>query len=336
MRMAYVLRIIIISAYSMLILSGCSGHDEIPNTSFAIRLGASTHFDSRAPVNDLAGLSAVGTNVGLYGIVTTSGSASSLPAEDWAGIPLMNNVRTTSIDASTGSMSWTGNYTYPVEDGKSVRFLAYHPYASAGLSGNNYIIAPSSNRPPELHFTLTGNEDVMYASPVTGSKSITPGALVFNHVLTQIRFSIIDERGSFSGETLNSITFNGVNTTSSMNLESGALGAWGTSSDITFSGIDAPVSITGTANSPQELKSTIMLQPDLASFNLKVVTSKGSFESVVIRPTSGTNSGTSLDDRFAAGRSYLVKLTFRSLAELNITATVTPWIMDGTGEGVVE
>ena len=319
-----------------LFLSGCTQRDEF-DASLRIRLGAGTQqVQSRGAVNDLAGLSAVGGNVGIYSMVTESSSGTTLPGEVWGNTPLMDNIRTTSIDASTGAIGWAGNYTYPVEEGRYVRFCAYHPYAAAGLSGSNYVVAPAANRAPELYFTLTGSEDVMYATPVTGSKSVTPGTLIFNHALTQIRFRIVDETGNFSGETLNAITFNGVNTASSLNLESGALGSWGTPSDAISAGVSTPLSITGTTATPQEVGNPVMLQPGQASFSLKVVTSKGTFGAVSIRPTSSTDGGSTTESSFAAGRSYLVTLIFRSLTQLTATATVTPWVMDGTGEGIVQ
>lgn len=318
-----------------LFLSGCTSGEDA-DASLRIRLGAATRLQSRAAINDLAGLSAVGGNVGLYGMITTQSSSTTPLGEGWSLVPLMDNVRTTSIDGATGAIAWAGSYTYPVEENSYVRFCAYHPYAPVGLSGSNYVVAPAAGRAPELYFTLTGSEDVMHATPVTGSKSVTPGTLVFNHVLTQIRFRIVDETGNFSGETLNAITFNGVNTTSSLNLESGTLGSWGTPSDAISAGLSTPVTMTGTPAAAQEVGSPVMLQPGQASFSVKVVTSKGTFGAVSIRPTSSTDGGSTTESSFAAGRSYLVTLLFRGLTQLAVTAAVTPWIMDGTGEGVVQ
>lgn len=320
---------------SVMFLSSCTKSDDV-DSSLRIRLGVATPLQSRAAVNDLAGLSAVGDRVGIYGMVTSTSSGTTLPGEVWGNTPLMDNVCTTSIDASTGAIGWASSYTYPVEENSYVRFCAYHPYAAAGLSGSNYVVAPAAGRAPELYFTLTGSEDVMYATPVTGSKSVTPGTLIFNHALTQIRFRIVDETGNFSGETLNAITFNGANTTSSLNLENGALGSWGTPSDAISAGVGAPVNITGTAAVPQEVGNPVMLQPGQASFSVKVATSKGTFGAVSIRPTSSTDGGSTTESSFAVGRSYLVTLIFRSLTQLAVTATVTPWIIDGTGEGIVQ
>ena len=51
---------------------------------------------TRASVNDLAGLAAVGDKVGVYGVVTARTDALYAPlTSEWNGTPLMDNVRTT-------------------------------------------------------------------------------------------------------------------------------------------------------------------------------------------------------------------------------------------------
>lgn len=63
-----------------------------------------------------------------------------------------------------------------------------------------------------------------------------------------------------------------------------------------------------------------MLQPGLSSFVIRVVTSRGSYDRVVIRPTSVM--GETVETSFAAGRSYLITLTFRPLTGISLSATV--------------
>ena len=92
--------------------------------------------------------------------------------------------------------------------------------------------------------------------------------------------------------------------------------------------------ITGSEELPQEVGGEVMLQPDLSSFVIRVVTSRGSYDRVVIRPTSVM--GETVETSFAAGRSYLITLTFRPLTGISLSATVVPWQMGGTGSGVVQ
>lgn len=94
------------------------------------------------------------------------------------------------------------------------------------------------------------------------------------------------------------------------------------------------VPITGSEELPQEVGGEVMLQPGLSSFVIRVVTSRGSYDRVVIRPTSVM--GETVETSFAAGRSYLITLTFRPLTGISLSATVVPWQMGGTGSGVVQ
>lgn len=316
-----------------LMLCACTEQEAL-STGNLIRLGARTDNYSetvtRVSVNDLAGLSAVGNRVGIYGVVTERPDAASITLTDeWKDTPLMNNVRTTGIDAATGMLSWSDTYAYPLEEKKSVKFCVYHPYAEVAVSGRNYVEA-ASGASPALHFKLTGTEDVMWVQPVIGARRKAPGALTFSHKLTQIRFRLVDDEGDFAGTYLTGLVFSGVNTVSTLNLETGQLGAWSAPSDDLEFPLQAPVEIAGTTEAPQALTGEVMLQPGQSLFRLTVKTdSKGDFQNVEIRPSGG-------ETVFAAGHSYLVTLKFRERTTVALAAVVTPWVMAGTGEGIVE
>ena len=66
----------------------------------------------------------------------------------------------------------------------------------------------------------------MWVRPVTGSRREAPSALLFEHKLTQLRFRLVDDEGEFAGVTVTGLAFNGVNTASTLNLETGELGGW--------------------------------------------------------------------------------------------------------------
>jgi hypothetical protein len=119
-----------------------------------------------------------------------------------------------------------------------------------------------------------------------------------------------------------------------MNVETGELGDWGGSTDLALSGF-SPVPITRSSSAaPQLLDGELMLQPGAKSFTLRVVTSRATFDNVVIRPTSTVDG--QKETTFVAGRSYLVTLTFKQRLEIESGATVVPWVLGGTGEGIVQ
>ena len=309
-------------------LCGCSAKEELSGSSSAeIRLGVQGV--TRA-VNSLSDLSAVGDNLGIYG-VSASDASGAVPQGGWSSDNLvMDNVRTSGVDASTGVISWSGSYFYPVGTDRYVRFCAYHPYASGGTFS---IETSSAGASPRLRFTLSGQEDLMFAGPVVGSASLRPGLLTFRHKLTQLSFCLEDAGGAFSGATLESIVFTDANASGSMDLESGELGAWSAPAEIAVSGID-DVPITGTPDAPQNVGGEVMLQSGCESFNLRVVTSLGTFENVEIRPTSSVDGVP--ETTFAAGRAYRITLTFRQKNEIVLGASVVPWQAAGTGSAEIE
>ena len=322
--------LILLSMAAFCLLGGCSRTEGERNSQTEIRLG--TKGVTRA-VNTLGDLSDVGDRIGIYGVRIAGTSAGASGKESWGNELVMDNVRTSDVDPSTGSIGWAGHYYYPLEEDRSVEFCAYHPYAAAGSDGDWFVEAPAPGKAPALHFTLSGQEDVMCAEPVIGSRSRVPGPLEFRHVLTQLRFRLVDPEGAFAGETLDEIALLDVNTTGVMDIETGALGAWGDPAELAVPGIET-VPITGSEELPQEVGGEVMLQPGLSSFVIRVVTSRGSYDRVVIRPTSVI--GETVETSFAAGRSYLITLTFRPLTGISLSATVVPWQMGGTGSGVVQ
>ena len=310
-----------------LLLCACAERESLLPDGL-IRLGTradkSTDVRTRASVNDLAGLVAVGDRVGVYGVVTDRADASyaALTAE-WDTAPLMNNVRTTKIDATSGMLFWDGDYSYPPEENKRVKFCVYHPYAPVGTGGDNYVEAVAGHS-PVLHFKLTGAEDVMWAHPVTGSRRQVPSALILEHKLTQLRFRLIDDEGEFAGVKVTGLLL------TTLDLETGEPGGWSVASDAVRFPLKASVAITGTTDAPQILAGEVMLQPEQSVFRLTLKTDgRGDCSGIEIRPSGG-------ETVFRAGRSYMVTLKFRDHTAVALSAKVTPWVMDGYGEGMVE
>ena len=163
--------LILLSMAAFCLLGGCSRTEGERNSQTEIRLG--TKGVTRA-VNTLGDLSDVGDRIGIYGVRIAGTSAGASGKESWGNELVMDNVRTSDVDPSTGSIGWAGHYYYPLEEDRSVEFCAYHPYAAAGSDGDCFVEAPAPGKAPALHFTLSGQEDVMCAEPVIGSRSRVP------------------------------------------------------------------------------------------------------------------------------------------------------------------
>lgn len=313
------MRLIVKLSLALVLFVSCTQNEM--EGSDVIRLGVKPDAYTRASVNDVTGLVAVGNKIGVYGVKTKESNAFDLLSDDWILAPLMNNVCTKSIDTD-GKMIFSEIYTY--SDERNVKFCAYYPYAKVGTTGANYIEA-IEGQAPLLHFTLTGEEDVMYSTPVMGSRTSPDKVLLFNHALTQLRFKLVDANGIMTNAKVSGISFDGVNTTSTLNIETGELGTWGIPSNDIKVRTSYPFSVNG-----QELADVkVMLQPGLPNFTLNIATDKnGTYSGIKIKPDKTAT--------FEAGTSYLITLTFLDKTEMFAKATVQPWVMGGYGEGIVQ
>lgn len=303
------------------LLASCTQHDEFVDSGL-IRLGVKTGAYSRASATS-QGLAAIGDKIGIYGVVTKQNSAIDLLSNEWTLNPLMNNVRTTSVDETTGAITWANAYSYPQETGRYVKFCAYHPYAPAANSASGNYVEMKLGQAPLLHFTLTGSEDVMCATPVIGSRELTPGDLVFDHMLTQLRFKLVDTEGILQNAKVTKVVLNDVNTASTLNIETGELGEWGTPATLNVQNQAIAV------KNGVELEKAVMLQPGQSAFAMTVTTDNGTvYSGVKIKPDN--------DPAFLAGKSYLVTLTFRDKTEVKSFVTVQPWILGGYAENIVQ
>lgn len=198
---------------------------------------------TRAPVTaiDASNLS----SVGIYA-VRESGTTGQFP---WTASPYLSNQVPATM--SNGVVTFSPVIYYPM-GGSRLKFYGYFPRTTA-TSGNNYITAPGSSSPPVFNFTLTGQEDIMYAvSAPTGSYTAGNATLTFNHKLTQIQLNI-----SGLGGALSSIKLIGIKNKGAMNLDTGIITYNSTTVDLTLS-----LSVLGSTTVP------VMVPADVASYRV--------------------------------------------------------------------
>lgn len=322
-------------------LASCSQENEtlaVTDAEGVIRLGVEggSGVMTRGVVNTLEALSAEGTKVGLYAVKTAVTDASLPVSADWlSDTRPMTNVQTTSIDKTTGAMKWLNPevYIYPKNDvdGKNnVKFFAYYPYAAKGTAGDNYMVDAVATTAPKLNFTLTGSEDLMWATPVLGSRTQPAPALKFNHKLTQLSFRLMDGEGSFT-VTNGAVTdvMIEANTKGVMNIETGALSDWGTSSSLEVYKGSIPV----IGADPVPLAVTLMLQPGQVAFNVTLKAAGKDGSGVVTKMAEIKPMG---DATFLAGKAYLITLSLSGNVLIQLGASVVPWVEGGTGFGYID
>lgn len=147
--------------------------------------------------------------------------------------------------------------TYPVNGNDVYLYGIYPAQIFTHLSGNDMTV------------TITGQDDLMYASQAAGNKSTpTPVTFTFNHKLAQIKFKLNNLTGDTTETGNVSLIAIGPNS-ATLNLTDGSL------SNITGSGsFELPANKTFdqlTAGTPTDIAGELLLFPNCDySFSLKV------------------------------------------------------------------
>lgn len=174
-----------------------------------------------------------------------------------------------------------------------------------------------------------GSMDILYAGEISGSRAAAPVAgFVFNHVLTQIKFSIEAGDGLLNGTKLKSIKLNAPQVATGIDLKSNTLVTKTPSTPISVTIADGGIEIPDVAKSIDN--SELMIAPTTGkTMSLTVVTNDGTsdktFDNVVVTVDEG--------ESFAAGTAYTITLTFKE--KISVETTVTTW-KTSTASGTVE
>lgn len=271
----------LLTSMMLLLLTSCSNDMDEEFTDnrellVPVRLAISEiNPNTRAVVNGIGDITA--SNLGIYEVAegTTTGTF------PWTATPLLTNAAPSSFNGN--QLTFSPKLYYPL-GGRKVIFYGYYPRTTA-TSGTNYITAPGNGVAPTFNFTLTGQEDIMYAIS-TPNGSSTPGAtvtLTFNHKLTQIILNT-----SALGSLLTSVKILSVKNTGTMNLETGVISYGSGTADIMFNKAGL------TATNP------LMVPADVASYTLEAsILGLLVPRRYLIKPTSGN---------FLAGTVYTISI----------------------------
>ena len=199
---------------------------------------------------------------------------------------------------------------YPV-DGASLSFFAWAPAITP--------TAGTTTDAPVATYTLTGQEDLLWAADATGIGVSHPQqqpSFTFRHLLKQITFRVIAGEG-FPGDVyrVTSIKITGVQTAARLNTVSGTLTFDATpTADLTAyadpTGISIPTAGAG-------IPGSVMFAPG-TTFTISVTAGGTEYDDLTVT-LSGTDAG-------QAGKSHEVTLTFNG-SKLIVTSV---WMQDWT------
>lgn len=279
------------------ILAACTHETDVPQSGMSterIELNAS-----------MVGVQSRSAGVVLPGQVVTDVVfvRSDGDTPDWitASTSLLTEI---TASESGGKVLFNPVQFYPAENGK-VSMVAYHPATGGTLA--NGIVTYSDD-------SMTGQQDLMYAPVVSGSKDAKITAPVnFSHKLAQLRFKLVQGVGFPDDLPVTSISVEGTAKPLTLNVTDGTLTFAAATSGLTVfdNGNYQPVT-AGT-----EVVECLLVQPGV-SFTLTVTLQDGT--SLAGIPVTAFTT--------EASHSHLVTLTFVQGA-ISVTAEIAEWV-DGT------
>lgn len=277
---------------------------------------------------------------------------------------IINGARGTIVDnANTGSspqgISFANTYYYPRVSTKNYSFYGYHPY----VAPTNADVQIAEDQ-ITCRYVITGQEDILWgkavASPATGpdgkqydgynatyfrkfgTKPADPN-IAFTHLLSKMTFTLVKgadykvDNSGISEIKLISVPKNGDLVIASANVENseGTISWVGTTvnngtvtvdpnpaadniTDISVYKNETPLTMDDKTDRMDVPNSTVMLPSGLAEYELSV-TLNGSPTTLPIKPKNGGN--------FLPGYAYNVALTINGPMVVDITATLTDWII---------
>lgn len=254
----------------------------------------------------------------------------------------LTGVQFLQADSAEGTVDWTSATTAFVGtiakgEGGTISFpsLETHPHypTNAATTTNimGYYPAATSITEGNISITITGEEDVLYASAVSGSKA-TPvkSSMLFKHKLTQFKVVVKRAEDVLTDASNINVTVKNANTTFKMAIASGIITDWGLPQINTIKPVD-----NQSTTSDGYTSKGIMLQPELSTIELNV--SATNFTSKDITFKAVNNIGETGDTiKFGAGKSYTLTITFGAKDITGIGASIGKWEEGpNPGEGTV-
>ena len=290
---------ILLAVTAALAITGCSQNEDevIINNGNSVEInlngGVEATTVSRAAINKGEALSGIQ-------FVRVDGN-------DIGTLEDFSNVTITGAMAAGGAITFSPVQYYPSNGSTKANILGFYPVATSITAG-------------VATMTITGDEDVLYASYVSGSKETpitTP--LSFQHKLTQFKFVVKRDAASTDADITNvAVTIKDANAIFKMSLVDGVLSDWGTPISTINPITNATASVTGTVET-----AGFMLEPNLTSLVLTVSATGYDSSDVTI---TGTDGG-----KFEMGKAYTITLTFKGKS-ITPSGAIAEWTT-GTGGG---
>ncbi|WFE85748.1 fimbrillin family protein [Parabacteroides chongii] len=213
-----------------------------------------------------------------------------------------------------GTIDFDSNIQYYPVNNNKVHFVGVY----TGLSTD-----PKLETGNVMPITITGAEDILYASSVNVGTRLAPGTqkISFKHKLTQIKFTLQKAAGVADNIQITTMKITkaskaDIHNTCNMNLATGELTTWaGSITEGIIINNTPSTALTETASTATE---GVMLEPDITSITVEV--SSSAFPNNTLTATiPGVSSG-----KFSAGTAYTIALTVKAQS-ISGNASINDW-----------
>lgn len=239
-------------------MMSCTENEVIENAGNkkVVKFGTAVSSTTRAAITDITALQTSGFTVYAY---NTGAEA--------AGTGLLNKVFMDNLAVSYSAPNWsfTGTYYWPLSD--NIQFFAYATDAAA-----TYNVAADAKY-PTIDYTIAADaaqqKDFVVAEAVNQTSSDNVVTLKFNHVLTQVNFSVQGDDENLTYK-ISSLNIEGVANTGTYSYGTDIWTATGTAGTYTYP-IATNASVTGaTAVELDQDKGALMLMPQTLTAAAKI------------------------------------------------------------------
>ena len=293
------------------LLAGCSAGEEAGNAlpddapvPILLGSGLSMEAATKAPVTTNDPFTA-----GIAGW-ETKGTPDYTAAPTWGGDDVTIDATASTVPAA---VTWSPQQYYHADEDMNTYMIAWHPAGTWNAADNTVTLTPTD-----------GSADVLWASPVQGSKADkgTPLNLAFDHLTAQLNFQVVAGTGLAAGTTVQEITVQRVQVPTGLKVADGTLIAGTAANYAALTGgtdvIGSPAAAVG---------NPLMIVPTGGNTLTVSVKTSGS-----AAPLTGT---VTLTENMQAGKAYTITLTFTQAA-IDVTSTVAEWTTVSGGEGIIK
>lgn len=259
----------------------------------------------------------------VFAVTAYKGAAA--PGSDYSNAYFSNEAVNSDAD---GKLDFTTAQYYPA-DAQKLYFYAYSPVSTTGYTQGTSSAAPTTA------WTLTGKEDLMYASVTEGIAKAGAGAqqsqpnFTFNHLLKQVRFKLV--RGTGFGDNISAerISITNCKTAASLNLITGKLVFSGEASTLSLPRTTGTTYPIAGSESATEIDDCILCEPG-ANLDIEVEAQGITYKTTVTLKSNDTGVTAG-----GAGVSHLVTLTFIGTS-IKPDATIVDWVDVGETSGEIK